>query len=714
MSVSDYFKQRQINDIHRSSLSFNEIDDQQTEHLQILINAWAEKRIHPYAVESVLRKIIDGDIQDDDIIKLKSENHLEAEAEKMLDEYVSEDHRGDLLNPEQKEKIHSALHDIENRLIQCEINSWDATIAIAEILYAPIPPQDKEYQDYTRLENRAREFYAYAKRKQQYWHAHEGRKNLDIRKEMEPDKESDIQEYADGLLSAMKKNGDWKFMSDHKGLDLGTEDEHAQKIINALPQEIQDTLFPGGYENIWGNWNNKDPLCDALYIAPSGTGLIDIDRSYRDCVSDVYGLKVARITTYSVSLKVKDEKNIDESCRKIEIALSALKRYNDTYLSHGGGDLDENYETPCPHIKEKDGIITVLDRMHLDDLWLFYYMIEPILEANVQIATAMDIARHAEERGAPLDPDALYISNYEHDVSDEAHELKNGENTLPIALKDAFYDVAIGRINNEQFINRLIVLADHSLQGTIHDPKKLLPTYTQINENYSIEAQDGNKYILTYEDAMKDRVFNFVRVLTSNYSDDVPLPLSLTQKINAYSVTLKEQEKQTKLDKFESDHQRETEDELQRIERRRTGEEKTLSSMIEEAEFEHVHLSDAFDKLRGYKKRGEKNVKYERLNEKDDRFDDDGYETHTDVTADNGQQLVFRDSEVEACLDDMHYLGQRTDEYSEEVIHFYYRSKTKGSIHPRKTLPSKLKPFATSNDPRHGFNVLEFKPLTIK
>jgi hypothetical protein len=41
-----------------------------------------------------------------------------------------------------------------------------------------------------------------------------------------------------------------------------------------------------------------------------------------------------------------------------------------------------------------------------------------------------------------------------------------------------------------------------------------------------------------------------------------------------------------------------------------------------------------------------------------------------------------------------------------------YRSRTKGSMYPRKDLPEKLKPFVQSeNDPRKGFNAITFKPF---
>ena len=175
-------------------------------------------------------------------------------------------------------------------------------------------------------------------------------------------------------------------------------------------------------------------------------------------------------------------------------------------------------------------------------------MIEPILESNAQIATAMDMARYAEERGVPLDPDALYLTNQEHDVADDAHILKEDTNALPIALKDAFYDVAIGRINKEQFLNRLSVLADHSLQGDISDPKDLLPTYDELVMMIEDQSSQGegcqSRELTTYEQAMTSRVYDFIRVLTGSHDDEIELGLSLIQMINRYEPQLKEMERE--------------------------------------------------------------------------------------------------------------------------------------------------------------------------
>jgi hypothetical protein len=334
-------------------------------------------------------------------------------------------------------------------------------------------------------------------------------------------------------------------------------------------------------------------------------------------------------------------------------------------------------------------------------------MIEPILEKNTQIATAMDMARYAEERGAPLDPDALYLTNQEHDVADDAHVLKEDTNALPIALKDAFYDVAIGRINKEQFLNRLSVLADHSLQGDISDPKGLLPTYDELImmiEDQSSDTQQSRE-LTTYEQVMTDRVYDFIRVLTGNHDDEIELGLSLIQMINRYAPHLKEMETEHQIEKARIDDARIDDEMLRWDEKRKYGDDTQRSIFVSDTDkFDDIsHLSDAFDKLRGHTKRDLETLKGE---------DGDTYEAPIDLTVDGSAQLVVRNSNVETCLDEMHYLGQAGGDYDEPYEHHYYRSKTKGSMYPRKELPTKLKLFtANNNDPRKGFSALEFKPF---
>lgn len=707
--MSDYIKNSILNDINRRQLSFGDIDEQQTQYVSLLIDAWRNQYIHVLEVSHYLDDIVLDNLTPEKINDLKQKNEDGYSFWEDRSEESDKGYRDGLHDPDQQDNIHGALVDIKQRLMDCEIDSWGAAIAMAEILYAALPAEDKNFFDCSDQEQSIRDFKRLATQQRNYWKDRDDRHHqVSIREAMKPEPEDGIKKTADACLGAMKNSGFENFMSGNKGQHelfdsaLGSIDDK----IDEMPQEVQDTLFPGGIDKIWGNWDDSNPICNEMHIAPSGTGLIRIG-VLSDGTHDFYGVKVARVTTYSVSLKVADQDDILQASRMIEIALGALQTYNPTRDFSGGGEYGKNYETPRPYIKEEDGVISISDRFSLDDLWIFYYIIEPILESNSQIATAMDMARYAEERGAPLDPDALYLTNHEHDVSDEAHTLKDDANALPIALKDAFSDVAIGRINKGQFLNRLSVLADHSLQGDISDPKGLLTTYDQIMiEDQSSDSKNGqSRELTTYEQAMTDRVYDFIRVLTGNHDDEVELGLSLIQMINRYEPQLKEMERQRQIEKALLDDSRIDKDMERRNEERKYGGDTRRSILLSDSDdFDDIsHLSEAFDKLRGYQKRGLETLQYE---------DGEDYKTTTDVVAGGSSQLVIRNSNVETCLDEMHYLGQTGGDYDEPHRHNYYRSKTKGSMYPRKELPTKLKPFAAkNNDPRKGFNALEFKAL---
>ena len=708
--MNDYIKNGRLNYINRRQMSFGDIDDQQTQYISLLMDAWRNQCIHVWEVSHYLNDIVRDDLTPETIDDLKQRNEGKyAFWEEKWGSYSSE-YRDGLNSIDQQDDIHGALADIEQRLMDCEINSWGAAIAMAEILYAPLPNEDKDFSDLSKQENSIRDFERLATQNQKYWKDRDDRHHkVNIREAMKPEPEDSIKKTADACLSAMKncEHGFENFMSINKGQN-GLYDSALSSIdekIGEMHQDVQDRLFPGGYDNVWGEWEDN-PLCNEMHIGPSGTGLIRID-VLSDGTHDFYGVKVARITTYSVSMKVVDPDKVNEASSKIEIALEALRTYNPTHDFSGGGGYGEDYETPRPFIKEDDGLITITDRFSLDDLWVFYYMIEPILESNTQVATAMDMARYSEERGAPLDPDAVYLTNHEHDVSDSARVLKDDTNALPIALKDTFYDVAIGRINKEQFLNRLSILADHSLQGDISDPKGLLTTYDQImiEDQSSEETAGQSRELTTYEQAMTSRVYDFIRVLTGNHDDEIELGLSLIQMINRYEPKLKEMERQRQIEKEQRDNEKIDDQQKRWDEKRKYGEDTTSRSIFLSGDdkFDDIsHLSEAFDKLRGYQKRG-----METLQDEDSK----DYEATTDLVTEPPTQLVIRNSNVETCVDEMHYLGQTGGDYDEPHRHHYYRSKTKGSMYPRKELPTKLKPFSNANDPRKGFDALEFKPF---
>ena len=707
--MDDYEQNKQAALIKRSMMSFDEIDDEQAKYIQILISSWRKTMLYPGNVISFLEEVSRGSITEFDTKRIDPDEQGFWHSLKGSEE----GYREGILAPETQGDVHNALSDVESRLVECEIDSWGAMIAIAEIVYAHVPPKDKDYWDLTDQEKSINDFYLRIQKDKKYWKDREDRRNVDILDEMKPDKEEDIRNHARECLAAMKDGSSSSFenfmsgaknVSDLYDYDVGGLPSLDEKISD-LDEKVQETLFPGGREAIWGDWAKLGPLCNEMHIAPSGAGLISIDVC-NDGVHDFYGVKVARISTYSVSLKVADWNKMTQVARIVEIALGAIAHFSPTREFAGGGVGNEDYTSPGPYVKEDDDMIMIEERMSLDDLWVFYYMIEPILASNKQISTAMNMARYAEERGAPLDPDAVYISTQQHDVAHNVHTLKDDEHALPLALKNAFYDVTIGRINQGQFLSRLGVLSDHSLQGTILDSKQLLPTYEQIMiaDKSSDVAGGQSRELTNYEQAMKNRIYDFIRVLTGNYDDKTPLALSLTQTINRYGPIFKQQELEKEIALAKSNDQK------VKAQRRRDEDEYTsgataFNAMIGEDDiFDGGDLSNAFDELRGYKKRGRSTV-----NDKNGHGES---EETTDLVSESPGQLALRDSDVEACLDEMHYLGQVSDQFDDAYQQCYYRSKTKGSMYPRKELPTKLKPFSNNgNDPRKGFNALTFKPL---
>jgi hypothetical protein len=704
---------RQLKDIDYQAMSFEDIDDVQAQQILQIIEAWRNASLAPWEAWGQLHQAVnlsggysaqisetiglspDLETPDKETLDEKYKEYLEAHYRDMF--------RADLIDGTNQDQITSALNIVEQQLIEAELDSWDAAIALAEILTAQLPDQDEGFRHYSRQEEAVIDFKNDVKREKRHWLDRDARHNFDIMEMMKPDKESDIRKEALSALEAYKESS----KSDHvfflKGM-LGYD-------INRDLSEYTD-LYSGGDDKIWGEWGADGPLCNELYIAPSGSGLIKID-IHNGGVDSYYGLKSARVTTYTISFKPKNADCLEQLSSSIEVALSALKtvpRMHHSLIPGHGGELGNDYERPQPYVREKDGKLMILDKLDLDDLWTLYYMIEPLLEPNTQIASAMNMARYSEERGAPLDPDALYLENETLNASAESHVIQNNEHALAQSLKDAFEDVALKRISQQQFVSRLAVIADHTLQGTMHDPKKQLATYTKLIEHEkSHTPEDNQSELTTYEQAMHQRVCDLVRVLTGNFDEDAALDLALFQTINYYRPILMEQNKQQKIAGAEDDALRIHEKNQQA--RNRAGGDilKNIQKdlMIENDSYNVKNLSDAFDKLRGHKRRELRTFEGESGHEYDQ------YIGEAALVEDKENQLVIRDSDVETCLDEIHYIGHISPEWDHESEGqpVYYRSKTKGSIYPRKELPTKLKPFSPDQDMRRGFNAIEFKPL---
>ena len=448
-------------------------------------------------------------------------------------------------------------------------------------------------------------------------------------------------------------------------------------------------------------------IISGMHIVPSGTGLIQLYEG--DPSHDWVKTETARITTYAVSLVPKHEEDLETLRDLAQQAIRVVGQTPYDYM-YARNDRQEAYERfgdrfsyqyfgrGSDYVSIEDGQVKLRARVDLDDLYVLYYLLEPAIEPNEQIAAAMNAARYAEERGAILTPDPFqdeFDQGYMND--DQPGTLKKGENddTLAEAIGDTIRDFAMDRIDQAAFVARLQVITDHTLTGQMKDVNGILPTFEELkligNDTSNDSEGDTGNDVITYEQAMKERLEILLKAaLGLEPGSGETLKMALMRTVHKIGPALKEEAREQA-----DEHGRKLADHLEREwgysqaqmrQNIREGKD-AMSSLMDETEFARK-LSDAFAG---------------RVGPKD--FMDEDYDPKAPEERQEGLvfggSLVVRDSEVETCLDGIHDLGGGR----------YYRSRTKDSLLPRKELPSALKPFEPQHDPRYGLEILMLEGL---
>ena len=352
-------------------------------------------------------------------------------------------------------------------------------------------------------------------------------------------------------------------------------------------------------------------------------------------------------------------------------AIRVLADITPEFEGAGYTDLGEGYKrvTKYSSAMIKDGAVTLHNLLDLDDLYTLYYLLEPVIEPTMQIATALNSARYAEERGAilvPKDTSSAHRLDHAHEIEDPQISLKGGpeEDTLPRALTNALIDLALNKVDMAGFFARVTSLADHTLTGQLMSPNGELPTYEQL---LSGRAQSGTA-ITTHKEALNDRRDHLIRAIVGLPKDsDIPLIHALEMLVSKIKRPLREH--------FQAETRRELIELYDRL----------------DALMRMRHEHPGYDPLQEIRDKWRKQSIMTVVSDmvagrvKKYEFDDNGVldagSIHPDIP-DNSvavkSSLVVRDSEVETAIDG---------------ISGAYRTKTLGSFLVRYELPRALEKF---------------------
>lgn len=299
-------------------------------------------------------------------------------------------------------------------------------------------------------------------------------------------------------------------------------------------------------------------LTREIHIEPVGSGMI---KPYPDgeddggWEEDIYGTVTARVTTYAISLipaspdltKALEErvKQALEEIADVEPAYAIpfdheSEPYERPYKSERDDYRQKYFSSESLHVEVKDGVVKIRTRLDLDDLWNLYYLLEDVIEPTEQIAAAMNGARYAEARGVLLSKDGLGTSYSNTPFRPEQRmgslERDAPENYITAGLRDTFALYAIDEIGEEQFIHRIIMLADHVLMGQLVDPSgTFLPLHRLIARN-----EEAGTDIVTYDSALKDTVKNMLMLVAGVRDENTPLDRALLDRIREVGDGIRE------------------------------------------------------------------------------------------------------------------------------------------------------------------------------
>lgn len=420
-------------------------------------------------------------------------------------------------------------------------------------------------------------------------------------------------------------------------------------------------------------------LCNQIEIDASGTTTVDFAKrgGWEEMIPS------ARITSYSISFIPTQKEDLELLKTILEKSFKVLDEIS--YKDEEGEYWDGSYGRSGQRSGKKredcnisiDGNkLILLDRFDLDDLWVLYYLIEPVIEPSSQIAAAMNAARYTEERGSPLLPELTDDFCTKHTAATFGSLAdSDAETTLTTAMRDAVFDLALNEINEASFMARVSTLAAQTLSGRISDPLGVFPTYDKL---LASQRSEGSQ-IITRDVAFKNRAKQIVSTIIGLKEDsEMPLHTALTGFIRQFKGPLREAfRKKAELDKRE---------ELQRGEERWN----RMHPSVEQSEKEwDKQRNDLRKEIEGQEFH-EDFLRYltNELTGRSDLSEEDAVKARKNAVALHSN-LVITDSEVETCIDASHFNGT-------------YQSKMKGSPFVRKELPEKLKPFTQQHDNRYS------------
>lgn len=331
-------------------------------------------------------------------------------------------------------------------------------------------------------------------------------------------------------------------------LHTQTEDE-AKEPLSGIFQRIAKAKSRKGHIPV-------SKLTDQIIIVASGSGMIKPfpRHEYDDTTEEhLYGTTTARITTYSVSFVPKDPGQRDKLVRYVSRALERIANIEpafeipfDYHSTPYERPTRERYSFRGRKYKNTDvqitneGHVQPVTRLDLDDLWHLYYLLEDIIEPSEQIAAAMNAARYAEERGVLMQMSGLDTEYSNTNMRPESQmgslDNENPADYVAAMMRDTLSLYALDEINEEQLLQRVLVLSDHTLTGAMVDPHGLLPTFNRLTDQSN---QAGA--IITYDAALKERARDIMMIMTGTQDKDRPLFPALIKKIAEISSPLRDQ-----------------------------------------------------------------------------------------------------------------------------------------------------------------------------
>ncbi|NBX65455.1 MAG: hypothetical protein EBQ96_00445 [Proteobacteria bacterium] len=636
------------------------------------------------------------------IVKMRSElkeaQDRAADPEKALADYTAEATvkwadtveevkkmlRPEVFDPQKRKAIKTHIAYIRTKLEKGKAGSWEAAEKIAEILLPPADEKDWDQRDAPILQIREdlKQSHEAAQK-----HKSDPQQTLDLFK---PITEADIKGPLAIKFAKNRAYAAWykaeveKWKAEHGGKEPGPYDISEWGFSRAgypgYPKEGEAVAFIPPIDYL------DRKLVHGLEIAPSGTALIEVyehdDASWE---VDIYGSSVARITTYAITFEAKSDEDAKALQAVLKRALEVLgdQRHKYTapdYTPSGDGYVrpqgtaqdDSNYFDRIRNYIKLDGCkVSPALRLDLDDLWLLYYLMEPVIEPNAQIAAAMNAARYAEERGAILAPHAVDFIDKGHNVADPLNSFKKDEDDLlAAAARDALISRALNTIDDAQWTLRMATLAAHTLNGGIVDNHGAFPAFDRL----IAEGKTGKSgALVTFDEALKDRTHALMQcVLGLPEGSTIPIPAALAAVLSKISSPLQERFRaEAKSDHIATDLA---------ISRKMNSFAASGGDMFSQitAGFDAQEMAERISGLfagRAAQTNSEASEARDAAYPRDAEHNRIGGPVAT-----SGNSLVVASSAVETAIDGIHADGR-------------YQTRTKGSPLVRHEMPETLKPF---------------------